>query len=53
MYDSYHEVIVANKAAAPAKETYSIAGPICETGDILAADRLLPDSRGRGHHRSP
>jgi diaminopimelate decarboxylase len=42
MYDSYHEVIVANKAAAPAKETYSIAGPICETGDILAADRFLP-----------
>ncbi|MEI6293801.1 MAG: diaminopimelate decarboxylase [Methanomicrobiales archaeon] len=42
MYDSYHEVIVANKAAEPAKETYSIAGPICETGDILAADRVLP-----------
>jgi diaminopimelate decarboxylase len=42
MYDSYHEVIVANKAASPATETYSIAGPICETGDILAADRLLP-----------
>ena len=42
MYDSYHEVIVANKAASPATEIYSIAGPICETGDILAADRLLP-----------
>jgi diaminopimelate decarboxylase len=42
MYDSYHEVIVANKAASPATETYSIAGPICETGDILAAGRLLP-----------
>ncbi len=42
MYDSYHEVIVANRAASPATETYSIAGPICETGDILAADRLLP-----------
>ncbi len=42
MYNSYHEVIVANKAASPATETYSIAGPICETGDILAADRLLP-----------
>jgi diaminopimelate decarboxylase len=42
MYDSYHEVIVANKAASPAKECYSVAGPICETGDILASDRLLP-----------
>jgi len=43
MYNSYHEVIVANRASAPGKETYSIAGPICETGDILAADRLLPE----------
>ncbi|MCX6699687.1 MAG: diaminopimelate decarboxylase [Methanomicrobiales archaeon] len=42
MYNSYHEVIVANKAASAATATYSIAGPICETGDILAADRLLP-----------
>jgi diaminopimelate decarboxylase len=42
MYDAYHEVIVANKADAPAEETYTIAGPICETGDILATDRRLP-----------
>ena len=26
----------------PAEETYTIAGPICETGDILATDRRLP-----------
>ena len=43
MYDSYHEVLVANKAAAPGNVTSSIAGPICETGDILAHDRVLPD----------
>ncbi len=42
MYDSYQHVVVANKADAPAKDIYSIAGPICETGDILAHDRELP-----------
>ncbi len=43
MYDSYQHVVVANKAAAPVKDIYSIAGPICETGDILAHDRELPE----------
>ena len=42
MYDAYHEVIVANKADAPLTTEYTITGPICETGDILAADRKLP-----------
>ncbi len=42
MYDSYHYAVVANKAASPPDETYTIVGPICETGDILANDRELP-----------
>jgi diaminopimelate decarboxylase len=42
MYDSYHHVVVANKADAAAVDTYTIVGPICETGDILAPDRELP-----------
>ncbi len=43
MYDSYHEVIVANKADAPLTTEYTVTGPICETGDILAPDRKLPE----------
>ncbi|KAF5037390.1 Diaminopimelate decarboxylase [anaerobic digester metagenome] len=43
MYDSYHEVVAANRADAPAVREYSIAGPICETGDVLAKDRMLPE----------
>ncbi|KLK88213.1 diaminopimelate decarboxylase [Methanoculleus sediminis] len=43
MYDSYHEVVAANRADAPAVREYSVTGPICETGDILAKDRMLPE----------
>jgi diaminopimelate decarboxylase len=45
LYDSYHHVVVATKAgqkAQEAQETYTVVGPICETGDILAKDRKLP-----------
>jgi len=42
MYDSYHYAVVANKADAPAADIYTIVGPICETGDVLAHDRQLP-----------
>jgi diaminopimelate decarboxylase len=44
MYDAYHEVLVANKADAPPAGEYTVTGPICETGDIIAADRLLPET---------
>ncbi len=42
MYDSYHYAVVANKASSPPEDTYTIAGPICETGDVFAKDRELP-----------
>jgi diaminopimelate decarboxylase len=48
LYDSYHHIIVATKAglkaheAQEAQESYTVVGPICETGDILARDRKLP-----------
>lgn len=42
LYGSYHRVAVANKMNKPEEELYTIVGPICETGDILAQDRKLP-----------
>lgn len=45
MYDAYHEVVVANRADEPPAGTYTVAGPICESGDLLADDRALPAVR--------
>ncbi|HEX9863086.1 MAG TPA: diaminopimelate decarboxylase [Candidatus Bathyarchaeia archaeon] len=42
MYGSYHPVVVANKLNSPEEETVDVVGPICESGDVLARDRLLP-----------
>jgi len=42
MYGSYHPILVANKVGFPETETYDVAGPICESGDILAKDRKMP-----------
>ncbi len=42
LYNAYHRVAVANKMDRPAEDVYTIVGPICESGDILAEDRRLP-----------
>lgn len=42
LYDAYHEVLpVKNKIGS--KNTYDLAGPICETTDILAKSRQFSD----------
>ncbi|PKP52019.1 MAG: diaminopimelate decarboxylase, partial [Candidatus Altiarchaeales archaeon HGW-Altiarchaeales-3] len=43
MYDAYHRVVVINKLDEPSCETYTIAGNLCESGDIFARDRKLPE----------
>lgn len=42
MYGSYHHILVANKMGEEKNDVYTVAGPLCESGDILAKDRPLP-----------
>ncbi|MDH4084718.1 MAG: diaminopimelate decarboxylase [Nitrospira sp.] len=43
LYDAYHEVLPVNEESGRReKQTVDIVGPVCESGDFLAKDRLLP-----------
>jgi len=42
LYGAYHEIANLSKADEAASEVVSVVGPICETGDRLGVDRLLP-----------
>jgi diaminopimelate decarboxylase len=42
LYSAHHEAVVANKMDLKAEDTVDIVGNVCESGDILAKDRLLP-----------
>jgi diaminopimelate decarboxylase len=44
LYGAYHEIVpVARRAeVADQSETIDIVGPVCETGDFFARDRVLP-----------
>ncbi|GBD39028.1 Diaminopimelate decarboxylase [bacterium HR37] len=40
-YDSYHEILTAYESDAK-REKVDIVGPVCESGDFLARDRMFP-----------
>jgi diaminopimelate decarboxylase len=42
MYGSYHHIELCNKKERESMLEYDIAGPICESGDILGRNRMLP-----------
>lgn len=42
MYDAYHRVEIIGKEKEDKTEKYDVAGNICESGDLLAKDRMLP-----------
>lgn len=44
MYDSHHDIEVYAKSERPVnEEEITVVGNICESGDIIAKDRLLPE----------
>lgn len=43
LYDAHHDIRpVYENVARGAKETVDVVGPVCESGDFLAKDRVMP-----------
>ena len=45
LYGAYHEIVNLTRLGKPATELVTVVGPICETGDRLGSDRLLPAAK--------
>ena len=45
LYGAYHEIVNLSRLGEPGNEIVNIVGPVCETGDRLGSDRLLPSTR--------
>jgi bifunctional diaminopimelate decarboxylase / aspartate kinase len=45
LYGAWHEIVNLTRLQKPGEHVYNVVGPICETGDILGLDRLLPECR--------
>jgi diaminopimelate decarboxylase/aspartate kinase len=43
LYGAWHEIVNLSRIEQPGNRVYNVVGPICETGDILGLDRLLPE----------
>ena len=44
LYDAWHDIVNLSRLDEPASMLYQVVGPICESGDVLGADRRLPES---------
>ena len=45
LYGAYHEIVNLSRLSESASHVVNIVGPICESGDKLGSDRLLPECR--------
>ncbi|MDJ0856133.1 MAG: diaminopimelate decarboxylase [Desulfobacterales bacterium] len=45
LYDAFHDVRPVDESLAAARVLADVVGPICETGDFLSRDRIVPDAR--------
>ena len=48
LYGAHHEIVNLTRLDAPADACVSVVGPICETGDVLGAERMLPGGTCEG-----
>ena len=44
LYDAWHEIVNLSRLDADATTLYQVVGPICESGDVLGADRRMPET---------
>jgi diaminopimelate decarboxylase len=47
-YQAYHEIVALDERERPTVQA-DVVGPVCETGDFLALDRVLPDVAAGEH----
>ena len=45
LYGAYHEIVNLTRLPDAASEMVTVVGPICETGDRLGTDRLMPPTQ--------
>ena len=43
LYGAWHPIAHLNRLDEQGHHVYNVVGPICETGDVLGLDRLLPE----------
>ena len=41
LYGAHHEIVPVKRRAREERETVDVVGPVCESGDFLARDRLM------------
>jgi len=47
MYDAHHDILpVAEAKPTDPTRRYDVVGPVCETADLFARDRDLPEAKG-------
>jgi diaminopimelate decarboxylase len=46
LYDAYHDVVAVASSAEQAAQLFDIVGPVCESGDFLARQRMLAIESG-------
>ena len=47
MYDAHHDILPIREPQPNApRQRYDVVGPVCETADLFARDRDLPEARG-------